>query len=599
MSKRYWFSAVLVCFLFLTLTGAGQSAENRARPQDPFIFEKNISIPTDDGAFVMANIFRPKKPGRYPVIMSMSIYGKDLPIQGVYAREWKEMLKTIPNLCQKSSCFYQVWETPDPELWVPYDYVLIRIDARGSGKTPGMLDPFSPRENRDYYNAIEWAALQPWSNGKVGLAGISYYAVNQWLVASMQPPHLAAIIPWEGWSDNYRDNSRHGGIYSNIFRMGWAAKQLIPIQHGNARGGLKDLDDGAPLNGDKALTAEQLAANRVDLEKETLRNQLDGSIYRDRSADYSRITVPLLSGANWGGMGLHSRGNFEGYYRSASKQKWLQVHGLNHRDPFYLDDGQALQKEFFDHFLQGKNNGWEKRPPVLLKVRYADGTFRDRPENEWPLARTKWTKVYLDPQKQGLAALPVPAASEASYKAFGAGVTFASAPFDQETEITGPLKAHLWVSSETEDMDIFATLQLFSPDKKEITFEGASELAVPIAQGWLRVSHRKLDPALTTPWRPYHSHDEIQKMVPGEKYEVDVELWPTCIVVPKGYTLTLKLQGKDFSRSEKGGVFTGSGPFLHVHPQDRPASIFGGTNVIYGGGSFASYLQIPVVPPKK
>jgi predicted acyl esterase len=598
MKTSYWHSAVLFCFMGILFAEGVEGMENRARPQDPFVFEKNISIPTDDGSFVMANVFRPKEAGRYPVIMSMSVYGKDLATKDLYVREWKAMNENIPGLCKQSSCRYHTWETLDPELWVPEGYVLIRVDARGSGKSPGKLDPFSPREIRDFYNAIEWASRQPWSTGKVGLAGISYNAINQWLVASLQPPSLAAIVPWEGWSDNYRDNSRHGGIYSNVFRMGWFARQVLPLQHGNTASPYRDLDDGAPIAGDKALSPEQLAANRIDLEKATLDQPLDGPSYRERSADFSKITIPVLSGANWGGMGLHARGNFEGFYRSASKNKWLQVHGSNHRDPFYQEEGQGLQKEFFDHYLKGKDNGWDKRPSVILKVRHADGTFKNRNETEWPLARTAWTKLHLDPQAQKLRASAPSTASEWSYLALESGATFKTDPFEKETEITGPVMANLWVSSTTEDMDIFATLQLFTPDNKEVTFEGASEPAVPITQGWLRVSHRKLDPNLTTPWRPYHAHDEIQRLVPRNVYEVQVELWPTCIVVPKGYTLVLKIQGKDFSRSEKGGLFTGSGPFLHNHPKDRPLSIFGGINTIYGGGKYRSYLQIPVVPHK-
>jgi len=235
---------------------------------------------------------------------------------------------------------------------------------------------------------------------------------------------------------------------------------------------------------------------------------------------------------------------------------------------------------------------------VILKIRHADGAFKNRHEAEWPLGRTLWTRLHLDPQTQKLKVSAPSAEFELSYQALESGATFKTDPFEKETEITGPVMANLWVSSTTEDMDIFATLQLFTPDQKEVTFEGATEPAVPITQGWLRASHRKLDPNLSTLWRPYHAHNEVQKLVPGNVYEVQIELWPTCIVVPKGYTLALKLQGKDFSRSEQGGLFTGSGPFLHNHPKDRPLSIFGGTNKIYGGGKYGSYLQIPVVPPK-
>jgi uncharacterized protein len=571
------------------------TARNLARPQDPFVFEKNVAVPTDDGSWVMVNIFRPRETGRYPVIMSMCVYGKDLATKDLYAEEWKEMIERLPNLRERSSCYYHTWETCDPETWVPDGYVVIRVDSRGSGKSPGYLDPFCPREIRDYYNAIEWAALQPWSNGKVGLLGISYLAITQWQVASLQPPHLAAIIPWEGVSDKYRDDSRHGGIYNSL-QPGWYVKQVLPIQHGNAASPHRDLDDGSPIGGAEPLTTEQLAANRADVRKDYLSRELDGLFYQGRSADFSRITVPLLSAGNWGGMGLHGRGNLEGYYRSIAKQKWLQVHGGNHRDAFYSREGQALQKEFFDHYLKGEDNGWDKHPRVMLKIRYPNETFLDRSENEWPIARAVWTKLYLGLKDLTFVSSALSVPSQASYEALGNGLTFTSAPFEKETEITGPVMANLWVSSSTEDMDIFATLQLFAPDGKEVTWEGASEPAVPLTQGWLRVSHRKLDSNLSTPWRPYHSHDEIQKLIPGEICEVQVELWPTCIVVPKGYTIVLRIEGKDFSRSEKGGMLTGSGPFLHSDPEDRPPSVFGGTNTIYGGGKCGSYLQIPVVP---
>ena len=570
---------------------------NRARPEDPFIFEKNIKIPTDDGSFVMANIFRPQETGQYPVILSMSVYGKDLATKDLYAEEWKKMVERLPELFEASSGFYHTWETPDPELWVPDGYVLIRIDSRGAGKTPGYLDPFCPREIRDYYDAIEWAAQQPWSSGKVGLLGISYLAINQWLVASQQPPHLNAIIPWEGLSDKYRDDSRHGGIF-NTLQTRWVLRQVFPIQHGNGESPFSDLDDGTPIGGEQALPPEQLVANRADPKEDYGGRELDGPFYRERSADFGKIMVPLLSGANWGGMGLHGRGNFEGYYRSASKEKWLQVHGGNHRDPFYSREGRTLHKDFFDYYLKGEGNGWEKRPPVMLKVRHADGTYKDRTENEWPIARTQWTRLYLDVKAKTFSDSMLPAESKVAYESLGDALIFRSAPFEKKTEITGPVMLNLWVSSSTEDMDIFATLQLFTPDGKEITFEGASEPAVPIAQGWLRASHRKLDQELSTDWRPYHAHDEIQKLTPGEVYEVQVELWPTCIVVPEGYTMCLRIEGKDFSRKKEGGLKTGSGIFLHDDPDDRPVDVFGGKNTVYGGGRYASFLQIPVVPSK-
>lgn len=598
MYKRTPFFPMLVWVIVMVMAGAVYGLENRARPGDPFVFEKNIPIQTDDGSFVMANVFRPKKEGKYPVLVMMSVYGKDLATKDLYKEEWAEMNSSIPGLCKQSSCRYHTWETVDPEIWVPYGYIIVRVDSRGTGKSPGKLDPFSPRENRDLYNVIEWAGTQSWSNGNVGMVGISYLAINQWLVASLQPPHLKAIVPWEGAADNYRDISRHGGIYSNMFPVIWYERQVKLLQHGNGQSPYRDLDDGSLITGDKSLTPDQLKANQADFYGEVLGRPLDGPFYRGRSADFPKITVPLFSGANWGGMGLHARGNFEGFYESASKQKWIEVHGGNHRDNFYSAETQALFKQFFDYYLKGDDNGWKNKPPVILEIRHADGSFTNRTENEWPLARTVWKKLYLNAENESLAPSSTSSVSKASYEGLKGTVRFMSAPFDQETEITGPLMANLWISSSTVDMDIFATVQLFRPDGTEVTFVGSAEPAVPIAQGWLRASHRKLDPILNRDWRPYHTHDQEEKLVPGQIYEVKVEIWPTCIVVPKGYRLGLRLEGKDFTRSEKGGINTGSGLFLHNHPKDRPPEVFGGINNIHTGGAYSSYLQIPVVPQK-
>ncbi len=152
---------------------------------------------------------------------------------------------------------------------------------------------------------------------------------------------------------------------------------------------------------------------------------------RDGAGILRKITIPLLSAANWGGFGLHSRGNFEGYYRSPSKQKWLEVHSGNHRDAFYKTEGRALQKEFYDHFLKGKDNGWEKRAPVMLKIQHVDGTLKDRTENEWPIGRTVWTKLYLDPKKITMTQSPSSTVSKASYEALGNHIAFTSAPFEK------------------------------------------------------------------------------------------------------------------------------------------------------------------------
>lgn len=561
----------------------------------------DVPIPMDDGVTLRADVFRPAAEGRYPVILSMGPYAKNLPFQVGYRDQWQAMVGEHPEVAQGSSCRYQNWEVVDPEKWVPDGYACVRVDSRGAGRSPGVLDIFSPRETRDFYACIEWAAAQPWSNGKVGLAGISYYAINQWLVAGLQPPHLAAICGWEGAADYYRDWHRHGGILCS-FTDTWFRNQVVPVQYGYGVRGHRDPNSGLLAAGDETLPEDVLARNRVDAYKEALRRELDDDWYRERSADWSRVKVPLLSCGNWGGHGLHLRGNVAAFEEAASEKKWLEIHGLEHWTLFYTDYGIRLQKRFFGHFLKGEDNGWDKEPPVTLHIRHPGERFVLRQEREWPLARTRWTKAYLDPAGRRLSWEPPAQPSRAEYQALREGLTFWSPPFEEETEITGPLAARLYISSTTIDADLFLVLQLFDPTGREVTFRGAVEPAAPIAQGWLRASHRKLDPARSRPWRPYHTHDELQPLTPGELVEVEVEIWPTCIVVPPGYRLALTVQGADFERPQESGAlqtlgrFRGSGPFVHKDPWDRRMEVYGGRVTVYSDPERPSYLLLPVIP---
>ena len=169
----------------------------------------------------------------------------------------------------------------------------------------------SLRETRDLYLCIEWAATQPWSSGKVGLNGISYYATNQWSVAGLQPPHLAAICVWEGSSDQYREAARHGGIPC-LFAANWFEMQVKHVQHGFGARGARSRVTGELVCGPDTLTDERLAQNRLDPRQGILDHPNYDETYRRRAVDWSKVTVPLLSAANWGGQGLHTRGNFEG-----------------------------------------------------------------------------------------------------------------------------------------------------------------------------------------------------------------------------------------------------------------------------------------------
>src|SRR5437016_6317992 len=473
--------------------------------RDGMRIEWHVPITMDDGIVLRADVYRPIPDGRYPVILSHGVYAKGLSYQEGYPMQWQKMVLDHPEILEGSTNKYQAWEVTDPERWVPHGYAIVRVDSRGSGWSPGYLDPLCPREDDDLAACIEWAGTQPWSNGKVGMLGISYYAVNQWRVAAKhQPRHLGAIIPWEGFNDFYRDPAYHGGILS-------------------------------------------------------------------------------------------------GFMQASSPQKWLEVHGESHWALFSSGYGLALQKKFFDHFLKGLDNGWDKTPPVTLNVRHPGEKFVLRHEHEWPLARTQWTTFYLDPATRALTGAPG-ARGTVEYDALGQGVTF-SMMMDRETEITGPLAAKLFVSSSTADADLFLILRVFDPNGRELTFFGSTDPHTPIANGWLRASHRRLDPKKSTPWQPYHPHDRVEPLTPGHVYECDVEVLPTCIVVPAGWRVAATVRGKDYEYEGDLDAFgtslhystRGTGGMTHNDPISRPRDVFGGAVTLHTGGDRASYVLLPII----
>jgi uncharacterized protein len=587
------------------VAGDRKGLEQRSETRDGMRIDWNAPITMDDGLVLRADIFRPIAKGRYPVILSYGPYAKGLAFQDGYPSAWQRMAERHPDVTAGSSNLYQSWEVVDPEKWVPHDYACVRVDSRGCGCSPGYIDHFSPRETKDFYDCIEWAAAQSWSSGKVGLNGISYYAINQWHVASLQPPHLAAMCIWEGAADWYRDMTRHGGILSTFWKN-WYDMQVKTVQYGAGERGKRSRVHSELVCGPEFLSEEQLAKNRSDLGAEILAHPLDDNYHKARSPVWSKVKTPFLSAANWGGQGLHPRGNFEGFVRAASKQKWLEAHGIEHWTHFYTDYGRNLQLRFFDYFLHGKKNGWDKQPPVQLQVRHID-RFVERAEDDWPLKRTKWTRFFLDPVGTLTRKGPSSKKSVVKFKAMGEGVTFLTPPLEHETEITGPSSVKLYISSSTGDADIFVALRVLSPDMKEVVFQGAIDPHTPIGQGWLRASHRQLDKKLSQPYRPYHTHSKKQPLKPGEVVALEVEIWPTSIVAPAGYRIALSVRGRDYvypggssgRLSNFKNELTGCGPFLHDNARDRPPQIFSGVTSLHFGAAARPYLLLPIIPPKR
>ncbi|KAG5783847.1 hypothetical protein H9Q73_002495 [Fusarium xylarioides] len=559
----------------------------------PYIFEQNVTVPLKAGdGLVRLNVYRPKGVDKVPVLVTYGPYGKDIWYQNFHPKSFSEV-----NPQHKSQ--HSAWETPDPGFWTKHGYAIVRADERGLGQSTGKLDTMSRGTSEAFFDVVEWAAEQPWSSGKVGLLGISYYAGSQWRVAARKPKGLSAIVPWEGMSDYYRDRCRHGGILSNAFIKFWWNRQVITNQYGrpgrNARNWGPDTIEGD-------LPEEELEANRQD---QTIDNQVnrfrDEAYYASKEYDMGDIEVPLLSVGNWGGILLHLRGNIEGYIHAGSKFKYLRLITGRHDLPFYYEEEVEIQRSFLDAFLKGEDRvGWSqegKVAPVSLVLRKGNVDFNDaekekayprREENEWPIARTQYKKLFLTPE-QGLSwDEPKTEPKKITYKALGTlekpeVVQFSTPAFEAETEITGHVVAHLNVSVSPDpsgptpsDIDLFVTLRHFDPSGEEVFYTGTAGDPVPLTKGWLRVSLRKVDSEHSKhrEWLPHRNYTskDVQPVIQGEVYAVDIEVWPTNVIV------------------DKGGIF------LHNDPIDRSPEVFQGSNHIHFGPRQQNYITLPVIP---
>ncbi len=526
-----------------------------SQPEYGVVFEQDVPIRVRDGTVLRADVYRPDAPDgtQFPVLMSLSAYQKALD-------------RILPH----DAPFTHV-ERPEPDWWTARGYTLVFVDTRGTGTSPGQSDIWSMQEARDYYDAIEWAAEQRWSTGKVGLVGVSYYAITQWNVASLQPPSLATIVPWEGWADMYRDSVFHGGVFNQGFYGRWwldvRGKQLLE----NTR-------------------ADNSAALSEDLIYNFLAHHMDSSWWDDvkARAQFDNITVPLYSSGNWQGWNHHMRGNIDGFVRSASTAKKLQMHTGGHVDAFYSDEGKRELLRWYDYWLKDIDTGIMDEPPIKLCIRTGEEECAWRFENEWPLARTQYTTYYLTGESAGVVddaihdvrlSTSVPRREQAlSYESGPEAyrranrrlptVSFTTEPLASDIEVTGHINLVMWVSSETDDLDVFAYLRKVNPDGSVVT----------ATRGILQASHRKLDPELSTPYRPYHTHDEEQKLVPGEVVPIEVEIWATSMVFEAGSRIRLDVNAHD-----------GSHYFAAYNL---------GQNTIYTGGERASYVVLPIVPPK-
>ena len=464
---------------------------------------------------------------------------------------------------------------------MPHGYVCVRVDSRGAGCSPGFIDHFSPRETQDFYDCIEWAGAQPWSNGKVGLNGISYYGMNQWQVAALQPPHLAAICVWEGAADWYRDMTHHGGILCT-FWANWYDMQVKTVQHGARRARRRNPHHRrAGVRCRDALATRSWPRTGATSATTVRRTRSTTSYHRERSPDWAKITVPLLSAANWGGQGLHLRGNVEGFVRAGVEAEVAR--GARHRalDPLL----HRLRRGAADALLR----------PLPARARTTAGTSSracccrsgtsTSTSSSAPRTNGRWrapsgrSSTSTPPATRALGA---ESAGREQSIAYDADRRRRHVPHRRRSSRTprspGRAARSCFVSSTTEDADLFLVLRVFARTARRSSSRARSTRTRPSAQGWLRASHRKLDPELTLPYRPYHTHDEVQPLTPGAGRTSSTSRSGRPASSSRTATASAsRSAARTTSTAAPSGAaveheerLTGCGPFLHDDPHDRP-----------------------------
>lgn len=519
------------------------------------VFEQNVGVVMRDGVRLSVNVFRPTDSGPCPAIMAISPYGKD-DFNGyeLFSRVEGNHIGHIRTSDHTS------FEAADPATWVPRGYVVIQADTRGQGQSEGNTNGFSPEEQEDYCELIDWASKQPWCTGKVGLIGVSYLAITQWGVAQHNPPALAAIIPWEGWNDAYL-RSYFNGIPEIAFRSFVREGQIIPHHNPNSNYVLPK-PGNAPF--DHPLRDEFWDAQAIHLEK---------------------INVPALICASFSDQGLHTRDTFEGYKRIASSQKWLFSHRRPKWDAFYSAEAVEAQTAFFDRFLKDIDNGFQDRPRVRLEIN------EDRTRNEvhladaWPLANTKPLKLSLDATNSRL--VPSDAALNESRAELGIGAPGA-AQFDlvveSDTTFVGNACLRLWIECQgSDDVDLFVALKKLDRAKNEVFFYGfgGTNANDGIARGWLRASHRELDQTKSTALQPVQSNRRKLKLQPQTIVPVDVELLPSATLFRQGETLRITVQTRPIEPDASILKFN----FISSE----------GKCIIHCGGAYDSHLLLPLI----
>ncbi|WNG28271.1 CocE/NonD family hydrolase [Cystobacter fuscus] len=527
------------------------------------VFEKDVAVTLRDGVTIYVDVFRPAGTEKVPVIVAWSPYGKS---QGTAPSVTS--LFDLLGMDNGALSGLAKFEGPDPAYWCAHGYAICNPDPRGIAQSEGDSAMFGRQEGKDCHDLIEWLAVQDWCNGKVAMSGTSYLTISQWFTAAEQPPHLAAINPWEGLSDVYRDLVMRGGMPDT----GFAERLQKKSYAGNNQ--------------------------REDILTEAERYPLMNELWEDKIARFDKITVPAYVVASYSNT-LHTAGTFRAWRRIASEKKWLRIHATQEWPDYYDETNVQDLRRFFDYYLKGEDNRWEQTPRVRYSVLDLEGGDRSHlVANEFPPEGVTYAKYYLDGRSRTLNTERPSDEATAAYDSESnpALVSFAIR-FDEETMMVGYPKARLWVEVEgADDMDLFilvqkldrhgTALQQFTVPNhgalmQDLTERGASVLRYKGSNGRLRVSARHLDETLTTDAVPAHSFDRIEKLSPGEIVDVEIDLFPIGLVFHPGEQLRLVIS----AQNALGAIMPAVRDYI---PQNS------GRHIIHTGGAYASYLQLPI-----
>ncbi|MBP0456442.1 CocE/NonD family hydrolase [Streptomyces montanisoli] len=565
----------------------------------------DVKIPLRDGSFLYADVFRPAGDGRHPVVMSLGFYGKAFNHECICGEDdalEKEELEDRYFSGNPDGLQYENHESVDSAVWVPKGYVCVRVDARGVGNSPGLQRPLSVQEAEDNYDVIEWAGTQPWSNGSVGLWGMSYLAMTQHNVASLRPPHLKAMIALGTDADLYNETLYNGGIFGEGFWTwwwkAWSGRNFCGEERRESDWMTRTL--ATPFNDPAAYGAR-------------------GSIFMRPEVEKSTAAVWIVGPQT--GVAIHQLGSSETFIRStgAVARKFDFVDAWF---PYsYKGSTIAEHMRFFDHWLKGEDNGAMDGAPVRVQVRTGNAAHFVLEEAEWPIARTEYRRWYLDggpshwqgdTQRDDLRRLTesIPGAERsASYEAhlelgqptlaptgpvggtprWSTGISFVSDPMSEDLVLAGYMKTGLWVSSTSSDMDVFVSLRVIDEEDREIRYEALvhpidPEHAHPVGHGMLKVSRRTLDEARSTRYWPVHTHAEAdhRPLQDGEIVPIELGLNPSTALIRKGCRLRVDVQ-----------------PYapaaVPVRAYDASYHV-GARNAIHTGPDHPSYVQLPIVP---